>query len=101
MKITLHTMDLQIRNMLGWDSKTEEEFETQAKTLFDFFKEVKDKDGKVLYDRVIDETDVILGNSYAFFNCKALLKRDAWDDRLLEDGDKIVLLRSLAGCGGG
>ena len=100
MRIKLHTMDLQIRNMLGWGSKTEEEFETQAQTLLDFFKEVKDKDGRTLYDRVVDENDMILANSYAFFNCKALIKRDEFS-RPIEDGDKIVLLRSLAGCGGG
>lgn len=100
MKVRLHTMDLQIRNMLGWEDKTEEEFETQAGTLFDFFKEIKDKDGRTLYDRVMDENDMVLANSYAFFNCKALIKRDEFS-RPLEDGDKIVLLRSLAGCGGG
>ncbi|MDR2861369.1 MAG: hypothetical protein LBV07_02310 [Syntrophobacterales bacterium] len=100
MKIKLHTMDLQIRNMLGWDSKMEEEFETQAQTLLDFFKEVKDKDGRTLYDRVMDDNDMVLANSYAFFNCKALIKKDEFS-RPIEDGDKIVLLRSLAGCGGG
>jgi len=100
MKVKLHTMDLQIRNMLGWGSKTEEEFETQAQTLFDFFKEIKDKDGRTLYDRVMDENDMVLANSYAFFNCKSLIKRDEFNHPI-EDGDKIVLLRSLAGCGGG
>ena len=100
MKVKLHTMDIQIRNMLGWDNKTEEEFETQAQTLFDLFKEIKDKDGRTLYERVMDDNDMVLANSYAFFNSKALVKRDEFHHPI-EDGDKIILLRSLAGCGGG
>ncbi|MBN1546379.1 MAG: hypothetical protein JW902_06945 [Syntrophaceae bacterium] len=100
MKIKLQTVDLQMRRALGWEAKTEEEYETRAKTLAEFFQEVVDKDGLPLYERFMDDKDVIIGNSYVFFNCMAFLKRDDFS-RTIKDGDKVILLRALAGCGAG
>lgn len=100
MKIKLQTMDPQMKRILGWERKTEDEIETQAGTLADFFRQVKDKDGRPLYDRFMDDSDVIIANSYVFFNCMAFLKRDDFD-RTIKDGDKVILLRALAGCGAG
>jgi len=100
MKIKLQTMDPQMREVLGWDKKTEAEFETRGTTLGDFFRDVKDKNGRALYDRFMDEHDVIIANSYVFFNCTAFLKKEDFG-RSIKDGDKVILLRSLAGCGGG
>ena len=100
MKIKLQTMDLQMRRILGWEKKTEEEFDTQAKTLAEFFHEVKDKEGRTLHERFMDDRDVIIANSYVFYNCKAFLKRDAFDQPI-KNGDKVILLRALAGCGAG
>jgi hypothetical protein len=100
MKIKLQTMDPQMKRILGWERKTEDEIETQAETLADFFRQVKDKDGRPLYDRFMDDNDLIIANSYVFFNCMAFLKRDDFD-RTIKDGDKVILLRALAGCGAG
>ncbi len=100
MKIKLQTMDPQMKNVLGWERKTEDEIETEAQTLADFFRQVKDKDGRPLYDRFMDDSDVIIANSYVFFNCMAFLKREEFD-RTIKDGDKVILLRALAGCGAG
>ena len=98
MKIKLQTMDPQMKRVLGWDRKTEDEIETEARTLADFFRQVKDKDGRTLYDRFMDDSDVIIANSYVFFNCMAFLKREDFE-RSIKDGDKVILLRALAGCG--
>jgi len=100
MRIKLQTMDTQMRKILGWERKTEEVFETQGETLADFFRDVKDKDGRALYDRFMDEHDVIIANSYVFFNCMAMLKKEDFG-RSIKDGDKVILMRSLAGCGAG
>ena len=100
MKIKLHTMDPQMKRVLGWDRKTEDEIETEARTLADFFRQVKDKDGRTLYDRFMDDRDVIIANSYVFFNCMAFLKREDFE-RTIKDGDKVILMRALAGCGAG
>lgn len=100
MKIKLQTMDPQMKKVLGWDRKTEDEIETDARNLADFFRQVKDKDGRPLYDRFMDDRDVVIANSYVFFNCMAFLKREEFD-RTIKDGDKVILLRALAGAGGG
>jgi molybdopterin converting factor small subunit len=100
MKMKLQTMDPQMRAILGWERKTEEVYETTAETLGDFFKDVTDKDGRTFYDRFMDENDIIVANSYIFFNCMAFLKKGDFD-RAIKDGDKVILLRSLAGCGAG
>jgi|LAHU01.1.fsa_nt_gb hypothetical protein len=100
MKIKLQTMDPQMKRVLGWDRKTEDEIETEARTLADFFRQVKDKDGRTLYDRFMDDSDVIIANSYVFFNCMAFLKREDFE-RTIKDGDKVILMRALAGCGAG
>ncbi len=100
MKITLQTMDPQMRKALGWENKTEEAFEISGNTLADFFRKVKDKDGRALYDRFMDEHDIVIANSYIFYNCRAFLKKEDLD-RYINDGDKVVLMRSLASCGAG
>lgn len=100
MKIKLQTMDLQMRRILGWDRKTEEVYETTAKTLGDFFREIRDLDGRTFHDRFMDDSDVILANCYVFFNCTSFLKRDEFT-RPLKDGDKVILMRGLAGAGAG
>jgi len=99
MKITLVSMDPVIRGLLGWDSKTEDVYQVQGDTIADFFKVVKDKDGKSFYDRV-EEDDGIISNIYMFYNFLAFLKKEDLGRRM-EDGDKIVLMRSLGGCGAG
>ena len=93
-------MDPQMKHVLGWERKTEDEIETEAQTLADFFRQVKDKEGRPLYDRFMDDSDVIIANSYVFFNCMAFLKREDFE-RTIKDGDKVILLRALAGAGGG
>ncbi len=100
MKIKLQTMDPQMKRVLGWERKTEDEIETEARTLADFFRQVKDKDGRSLYERFMDNSDVIIANSYVFFNCMAFLKREDFE-RTIKDGDKVILMRALAGCGAG
>jgi len=100
MKIKLQTMDPQMKRVLGWERKTEDEIETEARTLADFFRQVKDKDGRSLYERFMDNSDVIIANSYVFFNCMAFLKREDFE-RSIKDGDKVILMRALAGCGAG
>ena len=101
MKIKLQTMDPRMKQVLGWERKTGEEIETDARTVADFFRQVKDKDGRPLYDRFMDDRDVVIANSYVFFNCMAFLKRADFERTTIKEGDKVILLRALAGAGGG
>jgi len=99
MKITLVVMDPVIRELLGWGSKTEEVYKVQGETIADFFKVIKDKNGKSFYDR-IEEDDGIISNIYIFYNFLAFLRKEDLG-RSMKDGDKIVLMRTLGGAGAG
>lgn len=92
-------MDPVIRELLGWGSKTEEVYKVQGETIADFFKVIKDKNGKSFYDR-IEEDDGIISNIYIFYNFLAFLRKEDLG-RSMKDGDKIVLMRTLGGAGAG
>ena len=100
MKVTLQILSPILRKAIGWDDgKFEEACQFEGDTIGDLLKVVRDREGKSLYDRFMDD-DGMISRSYIHLDGISYLRPEDLQ-RSLKDGGKLAILGNLACCGGG
>ncbi|MDX9745563.1 MAG: hypothetical protein WCX84_00625 [Syntrophales bacterium] len=98
MAITLAVQCATIRKEIGWEGKSEEVLDFSGGTLGDFMKQISTADGRSFFERFTNGDTGVISNAIVWYNLKQFVKKDNLDFQL-NDGDKIVLLRSIPGGG--
>ena len=100
MKVTLQILSPILRKAIGWDDgKFEETCQFEGDTIEDLLKVVRDREGKSLYDRFVED-DGMVSRSYIHLDGISYLHPEDLQ-RSLKDGGKLAILGNLACCGGG
>ncbi len=98
MAIKLAVQCAVIRKEIGWVGKSEEVVDFQGETLGDFLKQISTSDGRNFYERFTGGDNGVISNAIVWYNLKIFVKKDNLDFKI-NDGDKIVFLRSIPGGG--
>ncbi len=100
MKVTLQVLSPIVRRAIGWnDGKIEETCQFEGDTIGDLLKVVRDREGRSLYERFMED-DGMISRSYIHLNGISYLRPEDLQ-RSLKDGEKLAILGNLACCGGG
>jgi len=98
MAIRLAVQCAVIRKEIGWVGKSEEIVDFPGGTLGDFLKQISTSDGRNFYERFTGSDNGVISNAIVWYNLKMFVKKDNLDFTI-NDGDKIVFLRSIPGGG--
>lgn len=98
MAIKLAVQCAVIRKEIGWVGKSEAVVDFQGETLGDFLKQIPTSDGRNFYERFTDGDSGVISNAIVWYNLRLFVKKDNLDFKI-NDGDKIVFLRSIPGGG--
>ncbi|HOO40291.1 MAG TPA: hypothetical protein P5244_11765 [Syntrophales bacterium] len=100
MEVTVQILSPPIKKFMGWDNrKTDETYFFEGDTIADLFRVVRDRQGKSLYDRFMDD-DGLISRSYIYLDGISYLRKEDLQ-RTLRHGGKIAILGQLACCGAG
>lgn len=100
MRVTLQILSPLVRKAIGWnDGKFEQTCQFEGDTIGDLLKVVRDREGKSLYERFMED-DGMISHSYIHLNGISYLRSEDLQ-RSLNDGEKLSILGNLACCGGG
>jgi len=98
MAIKLAVQCATIRKEIGWEGKSEDTVDFEGGSLGDFLKKIQTADGRSFYERFTDGDSGVICNAIVWYNLRLFVKKDNLDFQL-NDGDKIVLLRTIPGGG--
>ena len=98
MAIKLAVQCATIRQEIGWKGKSEDVLDFQGETIGDFLKQIQTVDGRSFYERFTNGDNGVICNAIVWYNLRLFVKKDNLNFKI-NDGDKIVLLRTIPGGG--
>jgi len=98
MQIRLGIQCATIRKEIGWVGKSEDVIQFTGETVGDFLKAIETSTGQSFYDRFVNGDSGVISNAIVWHNLTHFVQKNELDKKL-NDGDKIVFLRTIPGGG--
>ena len=96
MQVRLGVQCAAIREEIGWEGKSEDVIQFTGETVGDFLRVIETSTGQSFYDRYVGDGSGIISNAVVWHNFTHFVQKNELDKKV-NDGDKIIFLRTIPG----